>query len=230
MTLLLTMLPLYLFGNLHCMGMCGPLVMMIGKHRYRYFYFLGRLFSFTLAGMIAGELGAVVQIFFNHYHLSALVSFFFGTIILLTALSTLMGWRFPSYELLTKRLTRINQNLSILMLKDQPWATFWFGFFTVALPCGQTLIVFSACALSGDLWIGLINGFIFALLTTPSLFLAMHIHQLFFNLKKYYNLLIGFFGLLVGILAIFRGLAEIEMIPHLVLNLESENAYHLVIY
>lgn len=230
MTLLLTMLPLYIFGNLHCFGMCGPLVMMIGKHEYRYFYFLGRLCSFSLAGLIAGELGAVLQIFLHPYHLSAITSFFFGGVIVIASLTTLLGWHYPGYHVLSKYLAQFNQSLSVLMLKDRAWPTFLFGFFTLMLPCGQTLIVFSACALSGDLWIGLMNGFVFALLTTPSLFLAMCMHRLFFNLKNYYNLLIGCCGLLIGILAIFRGLAEMEMIPHLVLNPESKNVYHLVIY
>jgi sulfite exporter TauE/SafE len=67
MTLLLAMLPYYLLGNLHCLGMCGPLTMMLGAHRFRYFYFAGRLFSFTLAGGIAGELGAVLNVFFNQF-------------------------------------------------------------------------------------------------------------------------------------------------------------------
>ena len=57
MTLLLTMLPLYLFGNVHCLGMCGPLVMLIGQHHFRYFYFVGRTLSFTLAGGLAGAAG-----------------------------------------------------------------------------------------------------------------------------------------------------------------------------
>lgn len=230
MTLLLTMLPIYLFGNLHCLGMCGPLVMMIGKHRFRYFYFAGRLFSFTLAGMLAGEAGAVLQVILNHYHISVLTSFVFGGFILLVALSTLLGWRYPGYDLLARRLHGVNHSLSLLMLKDQAWPSFLFGFFTIALPCGQTVIVFSACALSGDLWVGLLNGFAFALLTTPSLFLAMHTHRLFFNFKKHYNTVIGICGVMVGVLAICRGLAEVDIIPHLILNAESDSKYHVVIY
>jgi uncharacterized protein len=226
MTLLLTMLPLYIFGNLHCLGMCGPLVMMIGKHRTRYFYFFGRILSFTLAGMAAGEAGTVLQIVLSRYHLAALTSFLFGGIILTAGLSTLGGWHYPGYRFLAKRLAKVNHSLSLLMLKDQPWSSFLFGFFTIALPCGQTLIVFSACALSGDIWVGLINGFAFSLLTTPSLFMAMHAHRLFFNLKKYYNTLIGIFGLIVGVLAICRGLAEMGWISHLILS----SQYHIVIY
>lgn len=230
MTLLLMMLPIYLFGNLHCLGMCGPLVMMIGKHQFRYFYFLGRLFSFALTGLLAAGAGAVIQVVFNAYHISSFLSFFFGGLIFIVALSTLIGWHYPGSDFLARRLAGVNQSLSLLMLRDRAWPSFLFGFFTVALPCGQTIIVFSACALSGDMGVGLLNGFVFALLTTPSLFVAMHMHLLFFNLKKHYNVIIGIFGIMVGILSICRGLAEVDLIPHFILNPKWENKYHLVIY
>jgi len=230
MTLLLTMLPFYLFGNLHCLGMCGPLVMMLGKHRYRYFYFLGRLISYALAGMVAGEVGAILQITLSYYHLSAMVSFVFGGLIGMISITTIRGWRYPGYDFFSKRLAKINNTLSLLMLRDEAWPAFLFGFFTLLLPCGQTVIVFSACALVGDPWVGGINGCVFALLTSPSLFMAMQAHRLFHPLKKHYNQVIGVFGLIVGVLAICRGLAELQWIPHLVLNPSAHAHYHLVIY
>lgn len=230
MSLLLTMLPVYLFGNLHCMGMCGPLVMMIGHHRYRYFYFFGRILSFSMAGMIAGGVGAVLHQVLQTAHISALTSFLFGGIILLTGICSLFGWHYPGYHWLAKFMGRFNGTLSLLMLRDRALPAFLFGFFTIALPCGQTLIVFSACALAGDLFVGLINGFVFALLTTPSLFMAMHAHLLFRPLKPYYNVIMGASALLIGGLAMCRGFAEIGIIPHLVLNPDSALHYHIILY
>lgn len=230
MSLLLSLLPLYIFGNLHCIGMCGPLVMMIGHHRFRYLYFLGRLFSFSLAGLFAGQAGAVLNIFLKQYHIPAVASFFFGSLILVIALFSLCSRSYPGHRWLSAKLAKVNHTLSLLMLRDQPWPSFLFGFFTLALPCGQTLIVFSACALYGDPFVGLLNGFLFALLTSPSLFAAMHAHQLFQKAKRHYNKIMGICALIVGILAICRGLAEMEVIPHLVLNPKSPPHYHLVIY
>ena len=226
MTLLLSMLPLYLFGNLHCLGMCGPLVMMIGHHRYRYYYFLGRTLSFSLAGMTAGAIGAVSDSFFRHYHLAETTTFLFGSILLILGFFTLAGWSYPGHHFLSRRLAGINHSLSLLMLRDQAWPAFLFGFFTLALPCGQTLIVFSACALSGDLFAGLINGFAFAILTSPSLFLAMKAHAVLRQARRYYRLVVGVSALIVGGLAILRGMAEAGIIPHWVLS----PAYHVVIF
>ncbi len=226
MTLFLAMLPVYIFGNLHCIGMCGPLVAMIGKHRFRNYYFLGRLLSFTMAGWIAGALGAVVTVALAHYHVSAIASFLFGGIILVAALASLWHRPFPGLHLLVGP----SRKLSLLMLRDRRWPTFLFGFFTLALPCGQTIIVYSACALSGDPWAGLINGLLFALITSPALVCAMHAWKLLGRLKYHYNTVMGLAGLLVGGLALCRGFAEMGVFPHLVLNAASPAAYHLVLF
>lgn len=230
MALLLTMLPLYLFGNLHCLGMCGPLVMMIGQHRYRYFYFLGRTLSFTLAGLAAGAIGAVAGAFFKYYHLAEATSFLFGGILIALGFFTLTGRSYPGHAWLSKRLARTNQTLSLLLLRDRAWPSFLFGFFTLALPCGQTLIVFSACALSGDPYVGFLNGFAFAILTSPSLFLAMQAHAVLRRARHYYQAVIGLSALLVGSLAMLRGFAEMGWISHWVLNADAPVHYHLVIF
>ncbi len=230
MILFLTLLPLYLFGNIHCLGMCGPLIMLIGQHRYRYFYFVGRLVSFSLAGALAGEAGAVLHILLKNYHMSEAISFAFAGFILCIGLKALLGWQIPHSFWLSRTLAKVNYSLSILILKEEGWATFLFGFLTVALPCGQTLVVFSACALTGDVMIGLSNGFALALLTTPSLALAMHAHRLFKRLKHYYQPVLGMSSIAIGVLSFCRGLAEAGWISHWILNPDAPVRYHIVIF
>lgn len=232
MTLFFSLLPLYLFGNLHCIGMCGPLVMLLGRHRYRIFYFLGRLSSFSFAGLLAGELGAVVHIIFKRFYLAEIVSLLCGIVIMGWGFQQLIGWQRKYTASPTKQspLNTLNRWISTLLLKDAGWSTFLFGFLTIVLPCGQTLVVFSACALTGDAWIGLGNGFAFALLTTPSLVLSMHTLTLFKRFKQYERAILGGSSILVGLLACCRGLAEMGWISHWVLNPEFSNIYHLIIF
>lgn len=230
MSLFLAMLPIYLFGNLHCLGMCGPLVMMIGNHRYRYFYFFGRILSFTLAGLVAGSIGAVANAFFKQYYIAEVTSFLFGGFLLLLGVFTLAKLPYPGYVWLSGRLANINRNISVLMLQDRAWPAFLFGFMTLALPCGQTLIVFSACALAGDPLVGLANGLAFAILTSPALVLAMQAHEFLRRARAYYQFIIGFSALFVGVLAILRGLAETGLISHWVINPLAESYYHLVVF
>lgn len=230
MTLFFSLLPLYLFGNVHCLGMCGPLVMLIGQHDFRYFYFLGRVLSFSLAGFAAGQLGAVLHVFLKRYYLAEAVSLFFGVAIIIWGICLLNG--FPERPKITgkRSLNAVQQWISKLLLKDAAWSTFLFGFLTVTLPCGQTLIVFSACALVGDPWVGLGNGFAFALITSPSLFLAMHTLSFLKNFKGYDRFVLGGSSIIVGLLAVFRGLAEMGWISHWILNPEASPSYHLVLF
>lgn len=230
MTLFLSLLPIYLFGNFHCIGMCGPLVMMIGHHRYRLFYFAGRTLSFALAGLLAGEAGAVLNVLLNAYHIPAATSFLFGIALLMTGFYTLSQKQSPGFRWLSERLSKLNQRLSLLMLQDGPLPTFLFGFCTIFLPCGQTLIVFSACALAGDWQVGLFNGFAFALLTSPSLIIAMHANKLFKYAKNAYHAVIGGCAMLIGALAFCRGFAEIGLISHWILNPEMPSHYHIVVF
>lgn len=229
-TLLVAMLPIYIFGNLHCIGMCGPLVMMLGKHQYRYWYFLGRLISFTLAATLAGGFGAVTNALFHEIHLSESACFIFGSILIITGVFTIMQWRFPMGHRLQVALSHFNGKISLYMLQDRAWPVFLFGLSTILLPCGQTLIVFSACALSASPLIGMINGMAFAILTTPSLAIAMHAHNIFNNLRNSYNLIIGTCAIAIGTLAILRGFAEIGTIPHLTIDINPTSGYHIVIY
>lgn len=210
--------------------MCGPLVMMLGRHRYRSFYFLGRTLSFALAGLAAGEAGAVLQYILHQYQIPAATSLFFGGVILLIGLSSLFGFTMPGFQLLGKYLAPLNRSLSLLMLRDQAWPAFLFGFFTIALPCGQTLIVFSACALVGSAWTGFWNGAAFALLTSPSLWMAMRAHHLIHRFKPHYNIIMGVCALCIGTLALCRGLADLNLIPHLILNPNNQPHYHIALY
>lgn len=224
------MLPLYLMGNFHCVGMCGPLVAMIGQHRYRFYYFFGRLLSFTLAGTIAGGSGAVLGALLQPYHLGALTSFLVGGLLLVYAVSALFPTYLPAMPQGANRLAAVlmpfNRMLTPLMLQDRRFPTFLFGFFTIALPCGQTIIVYSTCALWGDSLLGTLHGFLFALLTSPSLFLAMQFHRLVPRMRRIAERSTSMIALTIALLAIARGFAELEWIPHFLIN----QTHHVMLY
>lgn len=215
MTLLIAMLPLYVMGNLHCLGMCGPLAMLLGGSRFRGFYLLGRLVSFTLAGFIAGAIGQVIGIVLHSYHISAAFSVLLGFLMLLAGGYILAGKQIPFSVGALKRLAPLQERFHKLMYTQEPWPLFLFGFCTILLPCGQTLLVYSACALSGSAWVGLINGFAFGLITTPSLLIAMRARKWISKMSKWYRPIVGFSALFIGLVAVLRGLAEWGLISHL---------------
>lgn len=230
MALLLALLPVYILGNIHCLGMCGPLAFLIGRNPNRYYYFLGRTLSFTLAGAAAGAAGAVVQVFFHSAHLSATLSIACGAIFGVVGLLQILNLPTPKMRFFSPFLQKINGSLSLLLLRETPFPVFLFGFFTIALPCGQTVLVYSACALEGDIGSGALNGLVFALCTSPALFLAMRAQTFLHRLKGYYSAVFGVSALLVGAIAVCRGFADMELIPHVVLNAEADSAYHIVLF
>ena len=226
MSLFLSLLPLYLFGNIHCLGMCGPLVMLISRHPHRFFYFLGRICSFTLAGWLAAMSGEVVQLFLQDVSVSALPSLFLGGWIVLMASQVIPKQLYqPFFHSAFWR--KIEQNVTFFALNEHPMGMFLFGMSTLLLPCGQTLIVFAACALTADPWEGLINGLSFALLTSPALFLALKMGRIF-AVKAIPSGVLAIPQIFVGVLLCWRGLAELGWIPHLVLY-QSDN-YHLGLF
>ena len=203
--------------------------MLLGRNPYRFFYFAGRIASFSLAGMIAGEAGEVLNLFLKSYHISEMASLLCGM--------AMVGWGIQTICVKKKvhsnkasPLNAFQKWSATLLLKQSAWPAFLFGFLTIALPCGQTLVVFSACALVGNAWVGLGNGFAFALLTTPSLVLSMHSLQFFKKFKHYDRAIIGGCAILVGILACCRGMAEFGWIDHLILNPQASHFYHLILY
>lgn len=214
--------------------MCGPLVMTLSKHRFRNYYFFGRLLSYTLVGAVAGLFGAVIHYALKDYYIQAVLSLVFGFVLIWIGVFQILNLKFSSRlripRSILKIMSKIQHKLTLWMMKDLKFPTFFFGFFTVFLPCGQTMLVFSACALSLDLYVGLFNGFMFGLLTSPSLFFAMQAKDLMHYFKDYYHSIMGFMTLIVGFLSLFRGLSELEIIPHLVLNPGVEAVYHIVLF
>jgi hypothetical protein len=214
MHLLAAMLPIYILGNFHCIGMCGPIAMLLGRSPYRGFYLLGRLVSFTLAGFLAGAFGEVIAISLNAYNLAGMLSVIIGFVMALSGIFLLGSIKTPYLGRIEKFAAPFREKMNQLLFSKEPMPLFLVGFFTIALPCGQTLLVYSACALSGSAWIGTLNGFAFGLLTTPSLYLAMRGSSLFARIKKYYRPIVGSLSVAIGTVAILRGLAEWGWISH----------------
>lgn len=211
-----SLIPIYIFGNLHCMGMCGPLVMLLAKHRHKWLYFWGRILSFSLAALLAAEVGFFIS--------SSYFSLAVGSAISLMGIFLLFHLSLPKTVWLSKQGAMLSALFSKLLLYDHPMTTFLFGFCTVFLPCGQSLIVFSTCALADSPWIGFFNGFLFALCTSPSLIAAMYASSIFQKWRGSYHYLMGGMTLCIGMLALLRGIANLHVIPHLTLPL------HIVLY
>jgi len=230
MNILFSLLPIYIFGNLHCASMCGPLVMLLSKHPYRRWYFLGRLFSFTMTGLISAEMGMMLFSLLSQWHIAAAFSLLFGSWITALGICLFFNVRLPGSSWIAKKSAKFSVAIGKLIFQNSFYAVFLFGACTILLPCGQTIVVFSAIALNGNPLTGAMNGFLFALLTSPALIAAMRTSRFFCKQQKGYHLWMGGAVFCIGLLAVLRGVADLNFIKHFILNPSSPPQFHMVFF
>jgi len=230
MGLFFVLLPFYLMGNFHCVGMCGPLVMLLHNHPFRWYYFIGRTLSFTGVATLCAGLGQVLKLSWGISHVATSLCMLFGIALIFFGFTQLGGGHVPLPKSIVAVRQRVESRIAYLLLGKTRLAVFLFGLCTVWLPCGQTLVVFSACALSQDVLVGFGNGFAFALLTMPSLILALYAPGIFKKTPLRSQTVTGVLAVIVGALALLRGCADFGLIEHCILNASSSPDWHIVLY
>lgn len=200
-----------LLGGGHCIGMCGGIVGAVTmtlpgskpKLPFVLAYNLGRIGSYTLAGIIAGAVGAS-SFFLEHvlpvekvlYALASLMLVLLGLYLagiwrVLTRLEALGGRLWQHLQPYSKRLLPV-RTLSQSLLLGVLWG--W-------LPCGLVYSVLVAAVASGNPWQGGLLMLAFGLGTLPTLLAmgmtAVRLKYLLQNLwfRRLSGLLIAGFGL-----------------------------------
>lgn len=179
--LLASALVLGFFGSVHCLGMCGGIAAALGQATpsraageglaRASLYSLGRIASYSMAGIIVGSAG---QVFSGWSGLSILLRVFAGLLIIgfgvhvagwwngLAAIERigLSGWR--RLAPLVKRIGR----------PDRRWKIFALGMLWGWLPCGLVYAALIAASATGDPLVA--AGFMacFGLGTLPALLAA----------------------------------------------------------
>ena len=198
-----------LFGSVHCVAMCGPLMLTFtgtnGKNTFISFglYHSGRLLFYGFIGAIFGWLGISVRFFEVQQCLSILL----GATILVVYL-------FPSIR------TRIEgayhrswffQSLKNVLTKYFSTRMRWFaaGLLNGALPCGLVYLAAAGALLSGGLTGAFFYMILFGLGTLPILAAFRFVSHYVPGLSHRLNNLITPVGLLAGIVLISRGVLAV---------------------
>jgi uncharacterized protein len=197
-----------LFSSLHCIGMCGPLVMGLPSYESgwrliwnKVSYNLGRICTYSLLGLILGFIGKRLWV----PQLQESLSLGIGVVVLLWASFRLTA-TFP--------LPRVWENLILMPIQNgiqyvikHRAGTFWIGVVNGALPCGMVYLALAGAlntlsplnALLYMMWFGL--GTI-PLMLSFSLGIGWVGSQLRSRLRK----ISSYFILFMGIWFILRGL------------------------
>ena len=197
-----------LAGSLHCIGMCGPLLIAAArlskgettKARSTTFHHLGRLSTYGLLGLTAGSLGHTLSIIGWQQPLTI----FLGGMILITALVARTRFVVNRTSAWVASLSRhLNKHL-----KRQPIAAhFGLGMCHGLLPCGLVYIALAAAAATGHPVLGTSLMIAFGLGTLPLLLGLSVIQHLFSRLNPIRRQWIHTgLALLAGTMLILRGM------------------------
>lgn len=170
--MLWTAFTLGLLGSLHCVGMCGPIVLALPGSKTQkipvdmLIYHLGRISTYFLLGAIIGLLGLGVVVM----KLQAYFSILMGVFLLAAAIF----WIFPIPQprVVMPWANRVNQKFAQLMRRNTPGVYYQLGMLNGLLPCGLVYLAIAGAALSGGIFKGGVYMALFGLGTLPLLLLT----------------------------------------------------------
>ena len=158
-----------LFGSLHCIGMCGPIVSLGCRAQFArasawgpWLFALGKLASYSVLGLAAGSIGAAFVSAGVLERATAYVSFGGGVLmiaVLILAQTKIAGGR----------IGRLSMALAKFSMKAGARAPLYLGIGAAALPCGLLYAMVARSAAAADPLQGMALMQAFGLGTSPAL-------------------------------------------------------------
>jgi uncharacterized protein len=202
-------LMLGLAGNIHCVGMCGPIALALptgdaGPVKRCFFlslYSFGRVLTYTILGIVFGILGFGVKLAGMQQILSILVG-----------LMLIFGVFLP--YLIKRTHTKkvpwtnwVNLRFGQLLRKTHPISFLGMGLINGLLPCGLVYTALAGASVSGSVQGGVAFMSAFGLGTVPALFaMAWVSRSIPSQIRTKLTKIIPIISIILGILFILRGL------------------------
>ena len=201
-----------LFGSLHCLFMCGPLVLGVGKSSQKHGlglflhsmgYNLSRVLAYVLLGVIFGMLGKG----FSLIGFQQMLSIITGVLLLVLVLASLdlerFIFRFSAIRNLYSKYSVFLQRKISVLAQSHPLT---LGFLNGLLPCGMVYIALAGALGTASIYEGAIFMLSFGLGTLPMILLIMTSSSSLFQLSgKYRKYIIPIGQAALGIYMIIRG-------------------------
>ena len=201
-----------LFGSLHCVGMCGPIALLIPLQRqckgFRSLqlgaYFIGKTLAYVLMGLLFGLVGE--GIFIAEYQQE--FSIFAGLLMILMGLFSLLHLRVKGLgNPLLKGFSLLKNALGKQLSKKTLTSSLSIGFLNGFLPCGLVYTALFGALAMGNWWGSMIYMTAFGVGTIPLMLLLILLGDFLpLALRRRLNQWLPLVVILVGILFILRGL------------------------
>ncbi|MEO6723193.1 MAG: sulfite exporter TauE/SafE family protein [Ferruginibacter sp.] len=159
-------------GSLHCVGMCGPLVVGMPFHRVNnkpfaiLLYMLAKALAYASLGVLIGIIGKGFAVL----AMQQALSFTAGLFIIIFALLPHLLRKIKMPSLLSKRMAA---SYSKVLEKPSLNHFFAFGFFNGLLPCGLVYAALAAASVTASPWGGGFYMFLFGIGNSPALIAAI---------------------------------------------------------
>lgn len=202
-----------LMGSLHCVGMCGAIVLVLPIKRNSNFittffqlflYFFGKIIAYSTLGIAFGILGK--GLFISHYQQE--FSILVGVIMLVLGLLSVFHLHFNFLKnSFFFEFNKVKNLLGKQFQKRSFFTPFLIGFFNGFLPCGLVYTALFSALTNIQLTDIVIYMVFFGLGTIPLMVLLYFVKNLLTpTMRKYIQKAIPFTIAIIGILFIMRGL------------------------
>jgi sulfite exporter TauE/SafE len=210
-SVLLTGLIIGLTSNLHCIGMCGPLTLIIPVNRKSkltiffgvLIYNTGRILTYSILGLLVGFIGMSLNLFVS----IQIISIVLGMMMLLFAWSPYFKELLFIEHFSNKIGLFVSRNFSKLNQNKTSFSPFFFGMLYGLLPCGMVYLGLMNALSTGNLFISVLSMTFFGLGTIPvMLIFAYFMQSINAKYKSNLNKLLPYFITITALLKIASGL------------------------
>lgn len=201
-----------LISSFHCIGMCGPIALMLPVDRSNeakkvtqiITYHIGKLTAYGLLGLIFGLLGRSFYLAGMQQQLSIIV----GVLMILVALipeKVFAKYNFskPLYRIITKVKSSLGQQFKNKSYKS----LFTIGLLNGFLPCGMVYVALFGAIAMQRVSLSVLYMILFGIGTIPMLTIVVYVSNLMsFSFRGIMQKAIPLVAVLIGMLFIIRGL------------------------
>jgi sulfite exporter TauE/SafE len=198
-------------GSFHCIGMCGPIAFMLPVDRKnpvkRFFqissYHLGRLFTYSLIGLLFGFLGKGFYFFGFQQQLSIMV----GVLMIIVILFPKLLQKLSLSKNISTIILKVKNALGKELKKKTNDTFFTMGFLNGFLPCGLVYMAVFGAITTSNAFTGSLYMFLFGLGTIPLMTAFVYLGNFTKgNFKQNIQKTIPVLVVCIGVLFVLRGL------------------------
>ena len=208
---LISGLVLGLTSSFHCLGMCGPIALVLPLNRKNNWtilagtlqYSLGRIITYSLLGVLVGLIGVTINIFGVLQWISIVAGI---ALVIYAWKKQLLSWLPKSSGSFGFQIG-VQKMMHVMVKSKSPFRLFTFGLINGMLPCGMVYVALMNAILVNDLAISPLAMTFFGIGTLPVMVaVPFFIHKLSKSARGKLNRAIPYLLTVVGLMIALRGM------------------------